>query len=326
MQKSDYLAIRRSPFARPNHVWAAGVLVFNVALWVGAIALYCHRTTWSYWMSQVLFALHFNHCYLIVHETSHYSFVRHRKLNVWLGHAASIFCFVPFHARRSEHAGHHRWVGTFKEPSTERALSTFASRGPWAMRILGSCWRFWIPVFAINEHFQLWRMSFAKRSPSGRRSRKLLASAGFSLTIYAGAMMLPHALEVAMTMLPALLMFFMLIEYLNLAHHVDSAIHVREAPFPLWQQHLHSKSFKPLPWRIGRVLFLDFNYHVVHHYYPDLPWHELRAVHDKLADLDPCAAFGDLEDELHWNLRTRRQRFELVFGKYLQPLGQSVGG
>ena len=239
-----------------------------------------------------------------------------------LGHLASIFAFLPFYSRQFEHSNHHRWVGSFREPSTERALATFSLLNPWVIKFLNLCWRFWIPIFAINEHIQLWCLSFKRNKKCDNFQKKRLSSGIFLLIIYAMALLLPNSLGVMLDMLPALIFYFVLIEFLNLPHHVDSKIENSSNPFPFWQQEAYSKSCKPLPFGISRVLVLDFNYHVAHHYYPHLPWCRLKDLQEKLTIFD--SKYGELEDELAWNIRMRRQPVEIVFGKYINFQHESL--
>ncbi len=316
MKKADYDAVREKLIFTPNNFLGVAVLVFNITLFLLATFFFSLDSTLTYWFSQVLFALHFNHSYLLVHEASHYSFFSNRRMNVLLGHTASIFAFLPFYSRQFEHSGHHRWVGSFREPSTQRALNTFSLLNNWTVKLLNFCWRFWVPIFAINEHIQIWRLSFEKGEKLDSSREKRLLSAFFLLIIYMLALTLPNALSIALNMLPALLLYFILIEFLNLPHHIDSKIEDSNNPCPLWQQEAYSKSYKPLPFGIGRFLFLDFNYHVAHHYCPNLPWHELNSLQKELVALN--SKYGELEDELTWSIRTRKQPIHFVFKKYIE--------
>lgn len=319
MDKIDYDRIRKHLNFVPNNTLNISILFFNIILFFLAVFFFLHNSFLSYCISQIFFALHFNHAYLLVHETSHYSFFSNRRMNVIVGHLASIFAFLPFFSRQFEHSGHHRWTGSFQEPSTKRALRTFCILNNHVKKLLNFCWRFWIPIFAINEHIQLWKLSFKKCFKKDAFQKRRLFSAIFLLIIYASILCLPNAFGIVVEMIPALLIYMFLIEFINLPHHVDSLIEDSSKPFAFWQQERYSKSFKPLPLGLNRILLLNFNYHVGHHFYPNLPWHELDLLQKELVKLD--SKFGDLEDELTWNLKNRKQSVEIVFKKYFEFQG-----
>ena len=182
MNKITYHELRKSLNFSPNNQKSWAMLLFNVGLFVAATWLFCQTSVIEYLISQVLFAFQFNNSYLIMHETGHYSFFSNRKLNKAVGHFASVFAILPFYSRQFEHSNHHRWVGSFKERSAERGMKAFVIKSKRKMKFLDFLWRLWVPIFAINEHFWLWSLSFTNLDGKKRFWNKYLWSAVFLIT------------------------------------------------------------------------------------------------------------------------------------------------
>lgn len=317
MNSAEYKDVRMRLLFEPSNVLAFMALAINGMLLFSALWLFSLNSLWAYVLSQFVFALHFNHCYLIVHEAGHQSLFSSRNANVIVGHIASIFAFIPFFTRRHEHNAHHLWSGTFKEPSTERALRTFANlqKRPRLVQFLNFCWRIWLPIFAINEHVKVWISTFKFSNSKSAFARKNLFSGIFLIFAYAAIGFTLESVIALYKMLPALVAYFVIIEFLNLPHHLDSKILPREKPISIWQQEECTKSFEALPWRLSFLLTFNFNLHIGHHYYPNLPWHELPDLQKKLEQMNP--QYSQLQSEFSWHFEARKQPIQIAFKEYI---------
>ena len=66
---------------------------------------------------------------------------------------------------------------------------------------------------------------------------------------------------------------------------------------------------------VGSALFLNFNYHVAHHLFPDVAWHQLGEAHAVLAAEYP--AFDELKSEWLENQQLRRRPIAELLAKYI---------
>jgi acyl-lipid omega-6 desaturase (Delta-12 desaturase) len=184
------------------------------------------------------------------------------------------------------------------------------------LRLLNLAWRFWIPIFSTSEHCQIW-LSGLKGSSDSRRASLLenekLYAWALLFTYLSIVIFVPDGLKIALKLLPAVLIYMIMIEFFNMPHHVDAEIHEAQRPFPVWDHHSFTRSCKPIPF-VGTWLFLDFNYHTAHHFFPTLPWHELKSTHSKL-NINH-SNLGELVNELSWHCKLRKTKFEVVFEKF----------
>jgi len=262
-------------------------------------------------------ALAMNQAYLIVHECGHGTFMPGRRLNLLLGHLFAVPALLPFHSRQNEHAVHHRMTGTFKEPSTERAMNRFRVARPMVERIVAVCWRWWIPLFAINEHVMLWGLWGRTLAGIDARRHVLRWPPILALLLYVAAatvLFMLAPLAVTISLLAAVYLYMMLIEFFNLPHHLFSPIEDRGESVPYYEQVRYSKSCKPLPGPLAKWLTLNFNYHIAHHLYPYVPWMNLAEAHTTMARLAPQA--GTLESEWALSREMRAKPIRIVFAKY----------
>jgi len=68
-------------------------------------------------------------------------------------------------------------------------------------------------------------------------------------------------------------------------------------------------------------LFLHFNYHIEHHFFPSLPWHELPALHAMVEATEAHPV--KLEGDMAWNRRWRRKSAEVLLKKFVDFLQAS---
>lgn len=251
--------------------------------------------------------------YLMVHEAGHHALFPSRRWNLWVGWYASVFAILPFHTRQQEHARHHVLVGSFHEPATARALQRLSSLPAWTAPVMDVLWRAWVPMFAVNEHLMLWRLSLVRSRgiPGGLRERR--ASAVFSVV---GVLLLvgmagPWTVVRLCAVGLGIPLYFVIIEFMNLPHHLDSPIEAREGATPLWQQDTPTRSCRRMPW-VGGWLLLNFNHHVAHHLFPWAPWSALPSLDAML----PWDANAD-HSEWEWHVAVRGTPFHQAFRKYL---------
>lgn len=307
MNREQFLSLKNSIRYCNNNFYSFMVILFNLGLFVISIIFFKLGGIF-YILSILLFSIQFNHAFLIVHECVHNSFFTNKHVNIIIGHIASIFAFLPFYARKKEHLEHHRTTLSFKEPSTQRALKTFDTTNKNLLNLLNVFWKLWIPIFAINEHIQIWIMCFRKSGISFK------ISAYFLMVVY-GTIVYWIGFGSCLYLLPALYLYFFLIEFFNLPHHIDAEIQAIDVPVSVWEQIKATKSCAPMPY-IGPPLLLNFNFHSAHHLFPSIPWYQLPSVNEMIAHQYP-SLFSNYPSEIYEHLRLRKLSIHVVLRKYI---------
>ncbi len=293
------------------------VMLLNAALFMLGFALLFSAHTAFYCLGVFILALAMNHAYLIVHECGHGSFLAGRKANELFGNLFALLSFLPFYARRYEHAMHHRYTGSFSEPSTERAMKRFSLLNPVVVVFLSACWKLWVPVFALNEHIMLWKMPFERNMNSKAKAYTIASASTYVVTIALLFIIQGNAAWHSLLLfLPAFYLYMMMVEFFNLPHHLTSPIDDNEDPRPYYEQSHFSRSCSPMPWPIGKFLVLNFNYHIAHHLYPAVHWTRLPEAHNIMSGFDH--SLSETEHEWTLNRQMRKQPLRQALSKYFE--------
>ncbi|NBX03832.1 MAG: fatty acid desaturase [Alphaproteobacteria bacterium] len=290
------------------------IIGLNLLMFAVGIHLLLAESFFSYALGVALLALQMNHAYLIVHECGHGSFLLQKKYNEICGNIFAFFAILPFYARRYEHAMHHRYTGSFEEPSTERAMKRFNLINPAVVAFMSACWKLWVPIFALNEHVMLWKMPFERKMNGSAKLYTILALASYIVVIAAVLLFSSRGTHFLLAFLPVIYAYMMLIEFFNLPHHLTSPIDDHKGPRPYYEQSGFSRSCSPMPWPIGKFLVLNFNYHIAHHLYPAVHWTKLPEAHRIMTDYD--AELGKTEHEWTLNCQMRGQPLRKALSKY----------
>jgi acyl-lipid omega-6 desaturase (Delta-12 desaturase) len=256
-----------------------------------------------------------------MHECSHNSFLPSRTANVVVGHFAALGALQPYYAWKIDHRNHHLWTGHVrKEPATRRGLEMAmgASKRKSTNAFLKAAWKLWLPIFAVNKHVLLWLIPFQKQD-NGHINRTALVSALVGLGGYALLALVPGAAHLMVRALPALYLYMLAIEVINLPHHLEAEIYNSRRPIPFWEHDRFTRSMAPFP--LDGLLFLHFNYHIEHHFFPSLPWHELPDLHAMVEATEAHPV--KLEGDMAWNLRWRRKSAEVLLKKFVDFLQAS---
>ncbi|MDX2113312.1 MAG: fatty acid desaturase [Alphaproteobacteria bacterium] len=307
----------------PGYLHSYAVILLNKMMFAGVIALF--------WQAQssplllipaiMLWGLQMNHAYLLVHETCHGSFLRNTRQNVFYGHIAAFFALMPFYTRREEHTMHHRVAGSFQEGTNWRAMERFLTIEPLQFKVISACWKLWVPIFATNEQFMLWKMSLDKGAPSSHRKSAQMQICAYLFVVFSAALLtspLSVLIFLITIFMPTFYLYMLLVEYFNAPHHLDSPIDDIEGNVPFYEQMKYTKSCSPLPYPFNHFYALNFNYHQAHHLYPSLHWTQLDKAHGIMCKFAP--AIGEIEPEYKTNIRMHRKPLKEAFWKYYEFL------
>lgn len=283
---------------------SCAVLLLDLGLLFAWFALLEQGSTPAYLLSQLLLAIVFFHNFCLLHEAGHGSCSRKPWVNTLIGHYASVLCFLPFFPWRHFHQLHHVWAGNPDKDPTGKNVRKWraAGRVPWIIR---ACWRSWIPLAALSQHFVYWAYPLTLL----KEDRALVIRCAVSVAVlplsYFGLYWLAPDLFRAGNVALAFVLYLFAAELVNVPHHVDQFRFSER--LALWDQWKASRSCY-YPVLISELLVLNFNFHVEHHMFPALPWFRLRKARTLVR-----AALGSNYQEavgVRWNLQNRSRDME----------------
>lgn len=247
---------------------------------------YVERWSIGYWTLQLLGGASLFRWFVILHECGHKSLFNKVWMNSVAGHLASVFCLIPYFGWRNIHNLHHRWVGVIDKDPTQKHLLKLHQAGDVQNALFRFVWKFWLPVPFAKFLFEVfWGYPIVQHSHGDKRNTRLgwfsnlvcaaphiLAAAVFGLTTWAAFF------------LPMLLVFYFIIENMNLPQHSELFPYLSDThpdPIPLSQQDTITRSTHLPDW-LSIVLALNFNRHTEHHLYMAAPWYSLNSIRKKL--------------------------------------------
>jgi acyl-lipid omega-6 desaturase (Delta-12 desaturase) len=308
LSKQEYTRIRSQLSFEPSALLGALTLLVHGALACLVFRLLALDTTAAYWGAQLLLPIVMFQAFGVLHDCGHGSFSSKRWINTLVGHYASVFCCLPFLPWRYVHAEHHVWAGNpERDPGLAIVRRAREGKLPW---IIASTWRAWLPLAGFAQHIVFWMYPIVQARRGKLTRSRLVRCAGsvifLGLALTALHYAAPHLFTIR-NFLPGIFLYTMLVELVNIPHH--TGLTAFDERMPLWEQHLPTRScnYPPI---VSELLVLNFNFHIEHHLFPNLPWYRLRAAR-KLVH----PALGYLYREAHglnWAIRARKQNLAEV--------------
>lgn len=277
MSPRDYQKIRadlsfaKSPYRLAVQLLSdfslAGLIVYGI--FDGSLFLYS--------ISQVLLPIFLFRAFAVMHEAVHNSLSDSRTINTVFGQIYGTLCFLPFSSWRATHLEHHLWAGNLERDPTMRLPKDFERFPHSSKQLIRFWWRNWLPIMAALQHLVFWLEAFRRPKDSNLNlARSILIFfpvAAFIFCLASTSIYSPFALGV----LPGVTLYFLLLEAVNLPHHLEVPFLENHQRLAARDQHAVSRSCK-YPRKFERLVLLNFNFHTEHHLYPDLPWHQLDKV------------------------------------------------
>jgi len=281
LSKADYEALKAELSFAPSAALSTLTLVVHLGLLALGLHLLMRGGLVAYLAAQLLLPIVFFQAFSLLHDCGHGSFARGRGWNTFVGHCASVLCFMPYFPWKYIHTEHHVWAGNVeRDPGlalVRRARDT--QKLPW---LLAGAWRTWLPLGSFAQHVVYWSYPITARGSRRLQAPqrwRCAASVALLIVAYVG---LPLALPSLFTLrnfAPAIFLYLMLVELVNVPHHVGLTGY--QEKLPLWKQHLPTRScnYPPI---VSELLVLNFNFHIEHHLFPSLPWYRLRSAHQRV--------------------------------------------
>jgi len=255
--------------------WCAGLTALALVL--------STRDSWVVWAGgQLLLGVTLVQWFVILHECGHETLFRTRRLDVVVGHVASVFTLIPFQCWKRVHGQHHKWTGwQDRDPTTVALVPRPLGRGE---RFLTNvCWRFWIPLFSVLYRVgNFWNVRrLCRLFPPKAQRRALTLNVVLLGALYVG---LAWGLGLARVGSLAGLGFVLSLLFedpLLLSQHTHIPLNLsrgtRVRPYPTVEQEIFTRSLRFPSWfSVGVLLNLDA--HELHHMYPFVPGYALRRI------------------------------------------------
>jgi fatty acid desaturase len=249
-------------------LWGGGALVAAVA-WAG-------ESGWACWPAigagVACAALGLNAFVLLMHEGMHHTLFPSRSWNRWVAVALGATFFTSFSAWRVLHLRHHAYLGDPRDPDDYRRYTRHRHL-LWLLHVLRLLVASFVYVLAIPT------LAWRDGSPGTRR--RLVVEYLALAAIYA----LVAATVPWTALLYGWLMPLVLVAYLtNLRGLSQHSITDASDPY-LATRTMH------VP-RIISFCLLDENYHLEHHFFPEVPGYNLHKVHALIWHRLPRAVTG----------------------------------
>jgi len=264
-----------------SNLLAIAHLILPVIFAVSGLYFSLKSSHWTLWLvGQMLLGIFFFQCFILLHETGHYSFFKSRVLNKIFGHIFGILSFIPFKSWVAIHNLHHRWTGwRDKDPTTEGTVSS--EFGKLTSALVNVSWRIGFPLFTIGYRLgNYWnRKKLTKYLPEAKL-QGVFKNQIVLLALYAVAFVF-FGKWILMNLALAYFFSLMISDIIILSQHSHIDIPVSGGedvqPVRYVEQIPYSRSlgFNAV---FARVMLLNFNLHELHHAQPGLPAYHLDKV------------------------------------------------
>ncbi len=314
MDKTRYLQIRETLCFQRRYVPTILFLLADLTLFLFGLWLLTLENTAAYVASQILFAVIFFHNFALLHEFGHEMGTPSGLINALGGHYVSLFCFMPFYPWKYIHTEHHSWAGNLDRDPTLKAVRSYREKGRVGL-VFRIAWRSWVPLLAFLQHLVLWSyplMLLKLGRLRGRRLALALASVLWLPTGYTALYLSWPTLFNFGNFALAFVIYLVATELINFPHHLGTDLYNDSEELhklPLWDQGRVTRS-SYFPVLIAELLLLNFNFHIEHHLFPNLPWYRLRKARTLIRE----ALGTDYQESvgISWNLKHRRRSVEEV--------------
>lgn len=255
-----------------------GALAFAAALAAAVVYGFHRQGTVERILATGLLPILFFNGFALMHEAVHRCLSERRWVNDVIGVLGGAFCFLPFESWRLMHIEHHQWAGNVDRDPVNKLRKDYDPSKKAKYRTLTLIWRSWIPLLALMQHTVFW-MYPLKQVRTLKLDRR-------GWIVYAVSYLVPAALYAALpwawpgifnlaNFAPGMVLYLMLVEFVNLPHHLDLPTYRDKTRLAIKDQYLVARS-AIYPRIFSRWALLNFNLHLEHHLFPTLPWHELE--------------------------------------------------
>lgn len=266
---------------RPSNSKAVFFLFLPIMVLLSGIYL-SYNSFWSfgYISGQLLLGIFFFQCFILLHETGHYSYFKNKKANKFFGNIFGFISFIPFTSWIEIHNLHHKWTGyRDKDPTTEGTVSpkyNFILKG-----LVNLSWLLWFPLFTIGYRIgNYWNIGKLKKHISPIYLKRIYQNMFLQIGLYIllfyfeGSWIISH-------ILPGYFISLIISDVFILSQHSHIEIPIAGAeevkPIRLSEQIQYTRSLNVFDW-VARYIYFNFNLHELHHFYPGMPAYHLDKI------------------------------------------------
>jgi omega-6 fatty acid desaturase (delta-12 desaturase) len=266
---------------KASNTKAIAYLVLPVfLLCLGLYLSYSEIWSLRYITGQLLLAIFFFQCFILLHETGHNSYFKTRFANSFFGNIFAFISFIPFSSWVDIHNLHHKWTGyRDKDPTTEGTVSPKFS--PLTKLLVNISWLIWFPLFTIGYRIgNYWNIQKIKKHVLPSHLNRIYKNMWIQITLYislfyfSGTWIIQH-------LLLGYFISLIISDVFILSQHSHIKIPIaREQevkPIRYAEQIKYTRSISFSAW-IARYIYFNFNLHELHHLQPGLPSYYLDQI------------------------------------------------
>jgi fatty acid desaturase len=312
MQPKDYAAIRHQLNFMPStnslisHI-ILDVSLIGVVVFVARLHLYFGAV-----IAFVLLPILYFRSFALFHDAVHGAVHASATVNRVIGVIYGITAFLPYEAWRRLHLDHHYWSGNLEKDPSLRLINYYLRASPLEKCLYSLCWNYRLPLVALMQQVSFWKTSIAYIFDSANRSadrKRYAVSVMVPLLTYATLLYLLPMQISWLFILPGYLGYMVLIEEINIPHHMQLPMVRGGTRINTKDQYQISRTCVYSKW-IAWNITNNFNYHTEHHLYPTLPWYRLPEAHTFLRET--LGASFNLDFGNSWVARHRNLHLDSV--------------
>ncbi|WP_413289255.1 fatty acid desaturase family protein [Bdellovibrio sp. HCB337] len=303
MDRTQYISIKKSLDLEKKPLAIAVHAAQDLFLAVSALALwnFGHDTWMRFAMIPMLFCLMFRG-FGIMHDAVHGAVSKTRWINDLAGDIGGAFCMLPFENWKRSHLKHHQWSGNVEKDPVMAVIIAFPKYSKLKQNLISSLWMLWFPILGLIQHFIFWDLSL-RLYVKEPRSLKMGISILMPLAVWGLLLFATPASFVMSVLLPTVFVYFVAVEVVNFPHHLQLPQFRGEEKFPAWEQFQTARSCVYPKW-FARFVVLNFNFHIEHHMFPDVPWYHLDKLHEPVKNA--LQGRYNTDPSLGWILKNKR--------------------
>jgi acyl-lipid omega-6 desaturase (Delta-12 desaturase) len=271
MDKRTYVEIRGQLKFEKSNKYIFRHVMGDLAL-LAVAGFLVHQGICGGALASVSLAVFMFRSFSMMHEAVHDTIHNRRQVNKWLGHIYGVCSFLPFSQWKEIHVRHHTWAGNLDLDPTMKIIKMFRDTGAKPTALQEFAWRWWLPYLAFRQQIVFWQKSFENLN---RRQTQTVSAELCGMIVYIVICAGVFGLGVT---LGAMLLNLILIELINFPHHMGLEQGGGQDKLVPMEQYRIARSVVYKNW-FSRFALLNFNYHVEHHLFPTLPWHQLEHAH-----------------------------------------------
>lgn len=215
----------------------------------------------------------------ILHDCGHGHFFSKRWMNKIVGLTASCFSLLPFEQWRTIHNLHHRWTGYFDKDPTASGPNKEMIKDT-QKKVVDFAWKYWVPIFVISFYIRsFWNPFFTLQFSSTNRKKAFQFFCLFFMILpyivlyhfFGMKFLVPFLLSTFFTLFVSDPFLLSQHTYFERKYYNELDAHPTIPPRKQ-DDFTRELIFPPL---ISNFVFMNFNYHVLHHFFPSLPAYHL---------------------------------------------------